>query len=509
MRRTGHRARVDSSVATGASARGAADGEDRWSTAWALGLVLFLALGLRLWGLWAFPLEQDELYTIVEATRLFDNPLEPGIEARPLYYLLQHALFRVLPDTAPALRLLPLLFGVAGVWATWRLGREAAGRVAGLSAAFLVAVSPWHLYASGMARYWSLVYLLAALAYAGLLRAYRTDRGRDYAAAVVPLALGALTHPSFLFPLPGVALALSLVRDDGGWGWRWPTRRAFLWLWVPFVAVLAAGFVALRLTGNSGSLQNWSGRGALATLRLVPAMVQWTTPVVFAAGAVGAVASMWHGRGRTRYGAAAGGSGPSRRRWGTSAALGGGVTVAALVAASAGTDVYADYGMAALPLAVVSAGVLVQAGAERMRSGGRAFAVAAVVVLAAGVLPSTISHLSDGTRFDYRPAFREIMREGASTPVLTSPIAVQRRYAPELDGRPLVREPARLDSLLRAERRFWVVAPVRRYGIVGDPAGELEEWLSAHCRLRRVDEGLRLDYRRYRVELHRCGASPP
>lgn len=490
------------------SAGGTSRGRDGRASARALALILALALALRLWGLWFFPLEQDELYTIVEATQLFGNPLEPGIEARPLYYLLQHAVFSLLPDTAAALRLLPLLFGLAGVWATWRLGREAAGEVAGLTGAFLLAISPWHLYASGMARYWSLVYLLAALGYAGLLRAYRTDRGRDFTVALVPLALGAVTHPSFLFPLPGVALSLSLVRDDGRWGWKWPTRTAFARLWLPLIALLAAGIAVLRLTGNSSSLQNWSGRGTVATLRLVPAMVQWATPVVFAAGGLGALAAAWtrvvHGPGEED-----GGGAPSLRRWGAAALLGGAGTVAALVAASAGTDVYADYGMAALPLAVVSAGVLVEMGADRVSSGRRIFAVTSVLVLAAGVMPSTVSHLSDGTRFDYRPAFREIRNAGGSAPVLASPIVVQRRYAPELDGRPLPREPAFLDSLLRAEGRFWVVAPVRRYGIVGDPDGEMERWLSAHCRLRRADEGFRLDYRRYRVEVHECGIAPP
>ena len=128
----------------------------------ALAAVLALAAALRLPGLWCFPLEQDELYTVLESRLLWDVPLQPGIDARPLYFLLQHALLGALPETPVALRAAPLLFGLLGVWMVWRAGSRLLGPYAGAAGAFLVAVSPWHMHASGMARYWSLLFLLAA-----------------------------------------------------------------------------------------------------------------------------------------------------------------------------------------------------------------------------------------------------------------------------------------------------------------------------------------------------------
>ena len=71
--------------------------------------------------------------------------------------MMQHLLLKVIPPTALTLRLPAFLFGVLGVWATWRLARRAFGTTAGLVAAALVALSPWHLYASQFARYWTLV----------------------------------------------------------------------------------------------------------------------------------------------------------------------------------------------------------------------------------------------------------------------------------------------------------------------------------------------------------------
>src|SRR2546426_6123023 len=70
----------------------------------------------------------------------------------------------------------------------------------------------------------------------------------------------------------------------------------------------------------------------------------------------------------------------------------------------------------------VSAGARVQLGREAMSARRGLFAGVATVTLAAGIVPSTVSHLSDGSRFDYRPAFQFIRTHGSDVPVVTWPI---------------------------------------------------------------------------------------
>lgn len=465
---------------------------------WLLAGILVLALALRLRGFVSFPLEGDEIFTFFEATDLFGTDLQPGIEARPLHYLLQHALFWLGPDRHPAmLRMLPLVFGMAGVWATWRLGRRVSGTVAAAVGALMVAVSPWHLYASGMARYWALVYLLACLGFHRLLVARASDRWRDHLLAFAVVAAGIATHPTFLFPLAGVALGLHLRPGAGedGWRWEWPSRSALLGFWGPLVGLLAAAFVALSLTGNSGAVRNWRGRPLIAVARLIPAMVQWATPVVCVAGLLGAAAPVLDRR-----------APDSERRWVPVAWLGLLSTVSLLGAAALMTDVYADYGIAALPLVLVSSGVLAQTVARRFgrdRSWAAAFVAALLVT---GAAPSSASHLSDGTRFDYRPAFDRIEEAAPELPVLIQPMAQLRWYAPDLDGRRLSVDMDEAPPEL-PDGGAWAVVGVRRYGIPGDESGAFRRWLSRRCDLEGAWEGLRFDYRRYRVELHRCTAA--
>lgn len=475
------------------------DVDDSSSLPWLLLAVLMVAALLRLRGILAFPLVQDEMYTFFEARDLFDTRLEPGIEARPLYYFLQHGFSWLVPDAflsdrhPVVLRTLPLTFGIGGVWATWKLGEHIGGRWTAVAASVLVAVSPWHLYASGMARYWALVYLLACLLYWRLLVAADTQRPSDHLLAAALVVLGAATHPTLLFPLTGCLLAVRFVDGEGQLGFRWPSASEWKGFWLPVVIAMGAVAVVLVTTGNSDAVRNWAGRDLDAVLRLLPAMVQWATPVVVVAGlggiGLGLLVDREGGRASTL--------------WGAIALAGVGSGASLLLAASAVTDVYADYGLSMLPLVVVSAGYLVAVLAERSRGTQGWVLAASLAVVLSAVSPSTVSHLSGGTRFDFRPAFEEVRRANPELPVFVKPIIQQRWYAPDLRGRPLTYDPKEMAGRI-SEAPAWVVVGVRRYGVVGDEGGRFRRWLTEACMLRRQHEDQRFDYRMYRIELHRC-----
>lgn len=417
----------------------------------------------------------------------------PGVKGRPLYYLMQHVLLYVLPPTALLLRLPALFFGIVGVWLTARLASELFGRPAAVVAAAMVAISSWHVHASQFARYWTLVYLASVLTIWLLVRAVDRDRPRPYLLALLALLLGTATHPTFLFPLPGVVLGLYLIRREGTSQLPWPTRRAWKFLWGPFALFLISALVALKATGNDGALQNWGGRGMDATLRLVPAIVQWLGPELVAAALVG-VAYLYASRHA------------GDRRWACMAGLGAGVTLAALLTSSLKTDVYADYAMGMLPLVFVTVGGAAQRIGDRLPVRPAAYTVAAVFLIAAGMLPSTVSHMLDGTRFDYRPAFAHIQQEGPSHLVLGWPAALQARYAPELRFEELRMTTEQLNDAARQSDGFWLITSHQRYGLVlGND--QVESWIRGNCRTVSETQRMRLDYRQYRVVLHWCGNS--
>ena len=457
---------------------------------------MVLAIALRAAKLAVFPFEQDELYTIWEGRDLFNVDLRPGIHARPLYFLIQHLLLEVLPPTPLAVRALPFIFGIAGVWLTWKVAADLFGYQAGLVAATLLAISPWHVHASGFARYWSLVYLLSLAFCYLLLRAYTSNRPRMYWFALLVLITGSATHPSFVITAASITLALTLVNDEGRLGWRWPPKTAWLNLWLPYVFFLALAGLALTLADRGSALQNWSGRGFMASLRLVPAVIELTNPAVALAGLLGAVFTFRVG------------STPARRRWGGMTLIACMATLLLLFYASTRSDVYSDYALPILPIIVIAAAAGTTLISERLRSASGWIVTGCAAVLAFAVLPATFSHLSDGTRFDYRPALDYIARHDPSLAVLTWPLVTARHYAPHLNTYPLSNQPAKLDRELSEHHSLWVISSALRFGIVTDDAGEVARWLSRRCTLEQTFERPRWDYRLYRVQVHRCQNRP-
>src|SRR5690242_10725347 len=77
--------------------------------------IILVAALVRAYGLFAFPFEQDELYTVDEATNLFHTKLLPGIQARPVFFLMEHPIMVSLPHTPVVLRAIPFIFGILGI----------------------------------------------------------------------------------------------------------------------------------------------------------------------------------------------------------------------------------------------------------------------------------------------------------------------------------------------------------------------------------------------------------
>ncbi|MCU0621047.1 MAG: glycosyltransferase family 39 protein [Gemmatimonadales bacterium] len=450
-----------------------------------LGLLLLCAVLLRAWGLASFPLEQDEMYTELESEELYQTGLKPGIDARPLYYVVQHAV----PDGAlyPDLRLrvLPLAFGVLGVVVAWALGRWLFGPVGGLVSGWMVALSPWHLYISGMARYWSLVFLLALLAAWALLRALETDERRDYLLALLLMVAGLVTHPTFVVGMAGAVPAALVVRRDGRLGLPWPTRAGWLWLFAPLLLVGLWFRWFMQAGRTADPVLNWAGRGLGASLRLVPGVVQWATPGVFVAAGCAILAGLAAESARVR-------------RWSFMAGGSALVGLPLLMAASFRTNIYSDYAVAIVAL------LLVACGGVALVVLNTAGTVVAGLILAAGVLPSTASHLLDGTRLDFRPAFARIRDAGPGAMVLVKPIIQARRYAPELREVETIERRAALDSVARGEPWVWLVTSRQRTGLQFDADRSVSSFIAERCRPEGSWERTRFDFRAHRVELYRC-----
>ncbi len=458
--------------------------------------VLVLAAAVRLPGLASLPFEQDELGTLWDATRLAGPSANgPGILARPVYYVLQHVLLGWGPATPLSLRVPALLFGLAGVWVTWWVGKRLFGGTAGVVAALLVALSPWHQYASQFARYWTLVYVLAALGYYLLIQTRIDPRPRTYVVTALVLALGALTHPTFVLPMVGAVISLHVVQESDRWQIKLPSSESVLWLWVPLVVAVGGWIVFLKFSGNAGALGNKHGRGFGATIGAVLGMIQWVTPEVLLAGLLAAGFLFWRGD-------------ADERRWGL-LALGALTTGGGLILASGfRNDVYADYGQSMLPVVFLTCGALAARAWQQPEPVVKMIAATAVAVLLAAEIPGLLSNFRDGMRFDYRPAFAYVTAHDPQRLVLGPSQAIQRAYAPALTFEEIGGSQASLAGALTRSGGYWLIISRHRNGWSGGDQ-DMQDWVDSNCRVTLRSGASRFDYRQYDVELAWCGSHAP
>ncbi|MCL6629403.1 MAG: glycosyltransferase family 39 protein, partial [Armatimonadetes bacterium] len=168
--------------------------------------VIGLALILRLYQLGVESLWGDEACSIRDATYL-----HIASWLRPVYYLILHAWIRLgLGGNEFFLRLPATLFGVAGVWALYILGRRLFDRPVALLASVFMAVSVLHVNHSQEVRMYSLTTLLV------VYTTYLFVLWRDYGhfrygfGYVISALLTLLTFPLTVFVFVGHAVFMLL-----------------------------------------------------------------------------------------------------------------------------------------------------------------------------------------------------------------------------------------------------------------------------------------------------------
>jgi len=169
------------------------------------------------------------------------------------------------PFSEVALRLPAFLFGIASVAALALMLKELGMARAGVIAAFLLGIHPWHIRYASEARGYALVLCFLPLLMVCLLRALRTGAWKWWI-AVGALQFGLLyAYPATLYPVAATNAAVLLLVAAGVPGtvpravlfarWLVPVfvaALAFTWLFLPCVPQLREYLASERAQGAMG-----------------------------------------------------------------------------------------------------------------------------------------------------------------------------------------------------------------------------------------------------------------
>lgn len=246
----------------------------RWSLAV---LAVASCVGVVLRAGSASPLWLDEALS-VEIARLPVDELLDALRrdgAPPLYYLLLHGWMKLFGTSDIAVRSLSAVFSIATIPMLFVAARRRGGDTVAISAAVLLATSPYAIRYATEARMYSLVALLAIAGWLAVVGALASPRGVRLVAVAVVSGLLLLTHYWSFYLLAAVAIAGLLA-----WRWRPMLRPALVRVGLAMVA----GSVALFAPWMPTFLFQLARTGTPWGTSPGPVEVAFTTLVDFGGG---------------------------------------------------------------------------------------------------------------------------------------------------------------------------------------------------------------------------------
>lgn len=454
---------------------------------------------LRVFRFSRWPLEENEVFTLRDS--LFNFSLSGP---KPLIFALNH--YFVAPWHAldeAGLRLLPVIFGIAAIPALYLLVRRAFDDTSALLIAFLVTVSPWHLYWSQFARYYSLVFLLTGVASLAVYIGVTERKGGWIGASLALWPLAVLAHPSASLVLGGLfvwALGVVALRAYNSGEYR--KRHVYVIASVAIILVVATTWkLAPVLQYWFERAHSW-GHGPLALFLSYADSATLSVMVLAGAGMV------WLFRNEQTV------------AW--FVACGAGIPLMAGAVLTTAMPISTGYLFATYPLVLLAGAVLLAALWQKARPGGLSFIALAVILslVVADAGPKVVSHYMDGGRPDIRAAAEFLERKAADGDVvLSDQHKVTLHYLDEdLPVSPFGRTEQPPDRVIAdaphpseeevrspSERRLWIVVEIRRRGGFNELGlGRSADWIHRRCWQRASFGRPRLDYKVNRVEVYEC-----
>lgn len=185
---------------------------ERWE-AWTLAAILIVAAGARIAGLDA-ALWYDEVFTLTHYVRAPLGQVLTDFSSlnNHMFYSLQaKASVALLGESAWAMRLPAMLFGIGSLVLLWAMARAPAGRVATLFAVFLMAISYHHVWFSQNARGYTGILFWTSLATLLLIEGLKHPDWRIWTAYGASVAAGMYTHLSAGFFFASHALVYGVA----------------------------------------------------------------------------------------------------------------------------------------------------------------------------------------------------------------------------------------------------------------------------------------------------------
>lgn len=242
--------------------------ENLWrGTSGILLLIILLGFGLRMHALERQSMWTDEGLTLYRArltiadvfrNKIVIDDVVTNDPNPPLYFFLLNLWRQATGESMTAMRMVGALFGVLSIALMYLLTTAVNGRSVGLVAAFLLAISPFHVWQSQVLRNYSLLITFNLMSMYGLSRyLLAADKKRSRLWLIlwaITGLLGIYTHyfGAFVFAYSLIPLTVSLIHQ---WGIRRLFKQKWVWSLLILVVLITIPGISIAYTHFRGGQQ--------------------------------------------------------------------------------------------------------------------------------------------------------------------------------------------------------------------------------------------------------------
>jgi len=228
--------------------------------------ITFIALLLRLYKLGDWSFHVDEVATVYHT-----NAFPANLTINPIIYILLKLWVKVFGISEFSMRLIPCLIGVITIPLFYFPMKKMFNARTSLFSCILICFSPWHLFWSQFARYYTLVFLLGGSAAFCFYFALEKNSLKLLIFSIILAILTVLSHTPSLLIFPTMLLYMTLL-------WILPVekpeglnKRNFIILLsvivTPAIIFFIPGFFSYLISG--WTIQTWGGGSIYVLISLI------------------------------------------------------------------------------------------------------------------------------------------------------------------------------------------------------------------------------------------------